>query len=161
MRFCLGIALVFGTCGCASNLVVYDSAGRSLPGYPVATPVTYIETGEFTALAKGGKCQRVAYSREVTLPVGAPVFVNVKPAQFAKTGLVIKFQANGTAQEVSLNTEPSGGDVIKAATEVIKTVAPIVGLAAPGQAAGADGNEPPCDAVPDLSSIKRMPLQTQ
>lgn len=149
------------TSGCASQLTVSDSSGRALPGVPVPTPVTFVESGTYTKLVKGGVCEAVPYQTAVTLPVGPPVFINVKPAMFAKTGLDIKFGQNGAAQEISLNTEPSGADLIKNTADAIKTLAPLVGVgAAPARANDpALTSLPPCDSVPDPSSVRRSPLR--
>jgi len=157
MRALAALSTALFASGCASQLVVHDSTGRELPGFPVPTAVSFQETGEFTQLSKGGPCSRVSFVRDVTLPVGPPVYVNVSAAQFAKTALALKFTSAGTIQELSMNTEPSGQEVLKAATEAFKTVAPLVGSAAQAPPSGQDATLPLCDAGPDPATFKRLP----
>jgi hypothetical protein len=94
----------------------------------------------------------------VTEPSGQVIYLNVKPAQFAKTSLDVKLASNGSLQEVTLNTEPSAGDIIKNTADAIKTIAPLVGLAAAPVVGAA--TLPPCDAVPDLNSLRKVMISS-
>jgi hypothetical protein len=58
----------------------------------------------------------------------------------------MKFNDSGALSEISMNTEPSSGDVLKNAGELIKAVAPLV--AAGPAAAPLTGVDPACDAGP-------------
>ena len=138
--------------GCASHLQVFDSERHPLPGVPVPTSVLYTKSGTYQRLVKGGECEPTQFSEQVSEPNGPPIYVNVSPAQLAKTGFDVKLQSNGSLQEVSLNTEPVASDIIKSTAEAIKTVAPLLGLAAasvPPQALV----KPPCDSAPDPTTL--------
>jgi hypothetical protein len=153
------LLLAISLSGCASELKVYDDRGVALPGFPVRQPVIFVESGIYLKLAKGGACDPAPYQSYVSQPVGAKIYVNVKPAQFAKTAFDLKLTSSGGAQEVSLNTEPSSGDILTSAANAVKTIAPIAGLAAPLVQPGAAGAAlPPCDTAPDPTKIVRREL---
>lgn len=158
-----GLIALIATGGCASELRISDERGAILPGFPVRQPITFIESGEYTRLAAGGACIPSPYQSYVTQPVGPKVFVNVKPAQFAKTEFDLKLNANGGATEISLNTEPTSGEILKTVADAAKVLAPVFGLAA----ARPSGEltpltaiaMPPCDTGPDPLKTERHELQ--
>jgi hypothetical protein len=137
--------------GCASDLEIYaDRAGTAVPvvGVPFHTPELYVRQGIYTKASKGGDCDKAPFVETEALPLGPLYYASVKPAQFAKTGFAMKFNDKGSLGEISLNTEPSSGDLLKNAGELVKAVAPLAGLGG----APLTGALPACDAGP--TSVK-------
>jgi hypothetical protein len=142
--------------GCASSLKIFDSAQTPVVGVPFRAAEVYVKQGVKTKASKGGTCDPTPFIDTATLPTGTQFFANVDPAQLAKTGFTMKFADNGALTEISLNTEPSGAEMLKATNELLKTALPVLGLAAAGGAAGAAGggggggaapvSAPACDA---------------
>ncbi|MBE7521788.1 MAG: hypothetical protein HS109_05315 [Burkholderiales bacterium] len=132
MRTCAALALavlapaILG--GCASRLSVYrEGSVEPEKGLPFSVPEVYVKTGwhDRSAKADDAGCDDAQFFETVLLPTGDRHYLNVEAMPFTKTGFVVKFNASGNLSEVTLNTEPSGADEIKAVAELIKTVAPI------------------------------------
>lgn len=146
MRRCLVITCGLFSSGCASHLEITENkSGLAVvvPGVPFHAPELYVREGTFKTAAKGGACNPTPFLETEVLPLGPMYYANVKPAEFAKTGFSIKFNDKGTVSEITLNTEPSAGDALKSAGDLITAVSPLLGVAAAAPALG-----PACDTGP-------------
>jgi hypothetical protein len=133
--------------GCASDLEIFADKDGLMPGVPFHTPELYVRHGVYTKASKGGACdQKTPFVEVEALPLGPLYYASIKPAQFAKTGFVMKFNDKGSLSEITLNTEPSSGEALKSAGELIKAVTPILGVGAPGGEPA--GSLPACDTGP-------------
>lgn len=119
--------------GCASKLSVYkEGATEPAKGMPFNVPEVYVKSGwhNRTAKADDAGCEDAQFFETVLLPTGELYYLNVDAMPFTKTGFVVKYGASGNLAEVTLNTEPSGADEIKAVADLVKTIAPLVGASA-------------------------------
>jgi hypothetical protein len=116
--------------GCAGKLHVYDSTRSEIAGMPFRTAEVYVKLGTHNQATKGGQCDPVEFRETLSLPTGPQYYVTATTAQLAKTAFHIKYNEAGGVAEVGLDSEPAGAENIKATTDLIKTLAPLAGLAA-------------------------------
>jgi hypothetical protein len=136
------------TTGCASKLAVYrDGATEPTKGLPFNIPEVYVKSGWHNRMAKADDagCEDAQFVETLLLPTGELHYINVDAMPFTKTGFVVKYNASGNLAEVTLNTEPSGADEIKAVADLVKTLAPLAGLSTARAADVARGRKA-CDA---------------
>jgi hypothetical protein len=139
-------ATAFSLLGCAGQIRVFDDRGTETPGIPIRTTETYVKQGAYTKHSKGGECAATPFVETVSIATGALYFVSAKSALFAKTAFHVKFAENGSASSIGLDSEPSGAELLKAGSELIKLALPPLGLAAAGLPARATaGQAPACD----------------
>jgi hypothetical protein len=144
---------------CASSLSINDASQNPVVGVPFRVSQIFVKTGEFAKHTKGIEpCAPSHFVEEVSLPTGALFYANVKPAQFAKTGFVLKVNENGGLAEIALNTEPSAVEATKNVAELVKSVLPVLGITAEKGLAQAAGRVP-CDTSPNPASIKYVPIE--
>ncbi len=135
--------------GCASRLSVYkEGAAAPGPGLPFSMPEAYVKIGwhDRSAKADDAPCEDTQFVETVLLPTGERHYLNVEAMPFTKTGFVVKFNASGNLSEVTLNTEPSGADEIKAVAELVKTIAPIAAGGAATRSPETARGRKACDA---------------
>ncbi len=142
--------------GCASSLEIKDQTKTLVPGVPFRTAQIYVKSGVYGKHTKGLICDPSPFVEEVSLPTGALYYANVRPAQFAKTGFVLKVNEKGGLAEITLNTEPSAVEAAKNVADLVGAVLPVLGVAA---AAIAGGTNVACDTGPNPSSITYKPLE--
>jgi len=157
-RLLLASLLALGAGGCASSLRISDARGGAVAGVPFNTPVTYIkEFDRNRHSVHGDACTPTHVVQTVSLPLGERYYANVDPAQFAKTGFSITFADNGVMTGVTLNSEPAGADNIRAVTEAITAIAPLVGVRLSDQETRIQGDSrPACDAGEDNVRYRRF-----
>lgn len=151
-----GLIAAASLAGCASNLEVFadrQGVATRVAGIPFHTPELYVREGVYKQSAKGGNCDPTPFIETEALALGPLYYANVDPAQFAKTGFVMKFNDKGTVSEVTLNTEPSSMEALKSASELVKAVTPLIGVSAAPPLAG---NLPACDAGPTQVKYTRF-----
>lgn len=120
-----------------------------MAGVPFRAAELYEKKGVRNKHTKGGDCAETPFVQVLALPTGSQYFVNVDPAQLAKTGFTIKFTETGAASEITLNSEPSGAGTIEAITGALTGLLPFVGVTAeqPEKASPAPATvEKACDA---------------
>jgi hypothetical protein len=127
MKRLLLIGAIFALSGCAGSLSVSGQNGAVLPGIPIPQSEVYVKTGFFTQIPTGARCEPQRFTEEVSLAVGAPVYINVKPAPFGKTSFSFKAGQTSGLSEFSFNTEQNA-DAIKAATSAAETLLPFLGI---------------------------------
>jgi hypothetical protein len=141
--------------GCASSLTIFDAQSEKIKGVPFRASQVYVKSGTYLKHTKFPTCLPSQFSEEVSLPTGVQYYANVNPAQFAKTGFSMKLTDKGALSEISLNTEPSSGDLVKNVAEAAKTVLPLLGLAALPAALGeGETKNQACDTGVDPDSVK-------
>jgi hypothetical protein len=124
----LGAALVCS--GCASQLQVWNDAG-AVNGVPFRASEVYVKSGFRNRHSEEGEnCTRTPFVQTVALPTGRQYYVNVDPADLAKTGFSLSFNDNGSLSELTLNTEPAGADTIEAVTSALTSLLPFAGVTA-------------------------------
>lgn len=124
IAFCLSLS------GCAGQLTVYDAAQKEVAGIPFRTAEVYVKHGTRNKSSKGEPCDAtVTFQEIVSLPTGSQFYVKATSAPFAKTAFHIKYTDVGSVSEIGLDSEPAGAENIKAVAELIKTLAPLGGLA--------------------------------
>ncbi len=148
-------ALLTMAVGCRSKLEVWDANEKTVNGVPVKIGEVYVKQGFHSEHSKGKPCDKAEFVDTVVLPTGATYYINVDPADFAKTGLVIKTHESGVLAEVTLNTDPAS-EAISSTTEALTSLLPFLGLlpserssSAEAQAEAAPSDEtqnPACDA---------------
>jgi len=126
----MATAMVAELAGCAGHLKVYDENQIEIKGVPFRSAEVFIKSGEYSKHSQGGFCAPSPFSETVPLPTGKLYFVTAESAQFAKTGFHIKFSDNGSVAEIGLDSEPAAADTLNAANDIIKSLAPTVGIAA-------------------------------
>lgn len=122
------IFIALATSGCASKLRVWGEPGE-IKGVPFNAPK--VVRKEFTRNRHtefGEKCTPTPVVQTVTLPLGERFYANVDLAQLAKTGFGMNFSDSGALSQITLNTEPASADTIKATTEAITSLAPLLGV---------------------------------
>jgi hypothetical protein len=129
-QLCVNGILCVALAGCSGTLKVFDENQKEIAGMPFKTAEVFVRQGTYTKLAKGGDCTLSPFIDTVSLPTGAQYFVMATSSSFAKTAFHIKYNDAGAVAEVGLDSEPAGAENIKAASELIKTVAPILGIGA-------------------------------
>ncbi|MEQ1551199.1 hypothetical protein [Sphingorhabdus sp.] len=148
--------------GCASSLNITGANGNQVAGVPFRATQVYLKTGVYKKHSKLAACIPAPFVETESLPTGEQYFAQVDPAEFAKTGFSMKFNDVGGLSEISLNTEPSSGDLVKNSADALKSVLPLLGIGA--AAAAPDGardpsdnptpDGPACDTGADPASIK-------
>lgn len=156
-RFVLCVALGVPLGGCAGQLTVYDAAQKEVAGIPFRAAEVYVKQGSRNRAASGGSCAPATFQELVSLPTGSQYYIKATTAAFAKTAFHIKYNDVGGVAEVGLDSEPAGAENIKAVSELIKTLAPLGGVALAERAKGA-GVEPSkaCDAGEENVTYEKL-----
>ena len=131
--------------GCASSLRVWDG-NREISGVPFNVAAVFVKEFDRNRHSeRGASCTPAHVAVTVSLPLGPRHYANVRPATFAKTGFSMEFGESGLLSGITLNTEPAGADTLRAATEAVTAVAPLVGLADVAPTEDAVPSLPACD----------------
>lgn len=150
--------LMIACAGCASSLHISNADGGAVAGVPFNAPVIYRKEFDRNRHSElGAACTPTHVVQTVALPLGERFYANVDPAQFAKTGFSMTFADNGVMTGVTLNTEPTGADNIRAVTEAITAIAPLAGVRTVAQTESRTSNSPlpACDAGEDNVRYRR------
>jgi hypothetical protein len=141
-------ALAAGLTGCSGNLQVYGEDRTPIAGMPFRTAEVWVKQGTHDRASRGGKCEPVKFQEVLSLRTGPQYYVTATSSSFAKTAFHLKYNDAGGLVEVGLDSQPAGAENIKATADLVKTLAPLAGLAAAERVAKAPGGEPlgACDA---------------
>lgn len=144
-----------GLCSCASSLKVWQG-DTTVSGIPFRSSEAYVKTGVHNRHSEQGEnCTPTEFTTTISLGTGELYYVNLKPAQLAKSGFSVKLTDSGTLAEVGMNTEPAASETVKATGETLASLLPFAGIipkAAPGPESAAAlpapraASPPACDA---------------
>lgn len=131
LKIISAIFLSFLLGGCAGQLQIFDSDGKSSPGVPFHTAEVYVKKGQHNKHSeKGDNCEPADFVTTVSIATGPLYYAQVKTAQLAKTAFHIKYGDNGAVSEIGLDSEPSGAETLRATGELLGTILPFAGLSA-------------------------------
>jgi len=93
-------------------------------GIPFRLAEVFVAHGTYRAhKARGASCEPADFSQTQVLATGDLYFINVDPALLANTQFSFQQSANGTVEQITMNTVPAAKDTLDSVTGAITGVA--------------------------------------
>lgn len=157
MRIATSLVSLAALAACSGGYQVI-SEGAELPGMPFYDTQTFVRSGTYTMHTKLSECVKTGFEEIVALPTGQVRYLALDGATFSKSSVTMKYNDVGALTEFSFNTEPAGGESIEKAVGAVSSLLPIIGLAAEGGDAEAEGETkrgPACNTGAENVELRR------